>query len=517
MKIVVRVFLTVAALHRVPSAFAQGTELEPNHPCDLQQVLGMPPLPFTLAGALDALLDEGDVDFYRFQGTPGDGVQVDLEGFDAGAGTLRDPLLGVFDSECQFLRRGNRSDSASSRALSPVPADGVLVLAVSACCDFDFEGQVGVGGSYRLSIDSAAFLGAIRGRVVSADTGEPFGSDFPFPRADLYRCTATECDDWVDDRFPDADGVFVFDTDRSGDSLFAGRYQVRFTAVHHQDAETPPFDVAEDEDRDLGDIPLTGFPRIGAIVGRVVDVFSGVPLPGDDPPFARLDLKRCEGEDCVFEDGGSTDDEGRYSFGEDPFRLLAPGTYEIEAEADEYQRAQTARFIVSEGEHVVVDEIRLTPFPVGFSELRPCGSLPPEGGVCRYSLRVTNRLDEPVEGAAWSIVKSFSTGSLSDETEFQAGAPRRLRLPAAASRVVTFSFGIPETVRNGTFTCAEIYFGRARRQFFFDTVGHRELFCIEKGITGAIRILDEERSRELLRDRESYLRVPVGSSRPRRE
>jgi hypothetical protein len=514
MKSFLRALLTLAGLAWTSPAFAQGTEVETNHPCALAQDLGSPALPFTLSGALDALLLEGDVDFYRFQGTPGAGVEVDLDGRDAGGGTLRDPFLGLFDSTCQFVRRGSSDASGSSRLLTRVPSDGTLLLAVSGCCDFDFEGEVGVGGSYRLSIQPGAFLGAIRGRVVSGATGEPFDPGFPFPGVDLYRCAASQCDDWVGGEYPLIDGIFLFETDDWGDPLFAGRYQVRVAAQHHYDVESSPFDVGEAEDLDLGDFALIAIPRIGTVSGRVVDAVTGIPLDGTGPPYAYVYLNRCEGDDCSFEDSGSADDQGRFSFGEDPFRLLEPGTYRIEVHAEEYRVAETATFAVGEGEDVVVDDVLVTPFPVGFAEIRPCGDLPAEGGVCRYSVRLVNRLDERLDGTAWSIVESFSTGSLSDETEFQASARKSLRLARGASRVVPFSFQIPATARDGTFTCAKVYFGQGQSSFFFNTVGHRQLFCIQKGALG-LRVLDEKQSRALLRERDS--RKSGKTSRTRRE
>lgn len=72
-------------------------------------------MPFELRGALDALLEEGDIDFYRFRGAPNAGMQVDLKGLDSGAGTLRDPFLGLFDSNCNFLKRGDDRGSTDEQ------------------------------------------------------------------------------------------------------------------------------------------------------------------------------------------------------------------------------------------------------------------------------------------------------------------------------------------------------------------------------------------------------------------
>jgi hypothetical protein len=156
---------------------------------------------------------------------------------------------------------------------------------------------------------------------------------------------------------------------------------------------------------------------------------------------------------------------------------------------------------VQQGEDVEFPDLPLVPFPVGFTEIRPCGDLPRQGGVCKFSLRVVNRLKKRVEGGAWSLVESFSTGSLADRTRFQAGAAKIVIIPPLGSRVVPFSFRIPSQFQNGSSVCTEIYFGQTRTDFFFDTVARRDLFCIQKGTTGGLRVLDSKESRSLLRER----------------
>ncbi len=497
MKYLSRTLLVLSALLSSRAAFTQGTETEPNHPCLFAQDLGEIPLPHMVGGALDALLDEGDVDFYRFQVPSSTGVRVDMEGQDSEAGTLADPFLGLFDSSCRLLALNDNRDSRNSRVLALVPADGVLIVAASGCCDYEFQGEVGVGGSYRLVVRAASLVRGIRGRVVDKASGAPMdGSDFPFPRVELSRCVGTNCGERAAARSPGSDGVFLFDTDDYGEQLFAGAYSIHISAQHYEDAESLPFDVSEAEERDLGDLALSPLARIGTIRGRIVDSVSGLPLAGGDPPFTTVRLDRCSDDYCSFADYTRTDEQGRFLFGDDPFQLLEPGTYQIEAQAEEYRPKVSTSAFVGEGEDVLLEELALEPHPVGFAEIRPCGDLPPQGGVCRFSLRLVNRLDKPVEGRAWSLVQS-STGTLSGQTRFQAGIPKIAALEPLGTQVLRFAFRIPETLQNGSSVCAEAYFGQGRTEYFFDTVGRRDLFCVEKGVDGALRLLDEKESREL--------------------
>jgi Tol biopolymer transport system component len=137
-----------------PSALslANGPEIEPNDACVTPQDLGAVTLPFTLDASLDGSpLPTGDVDFFRFSGTPNTALRVDLEGQATGKGTLGDPFLGFFDSGCNLIAfDDDAGDGLNSRLAITIPGDGVLILAVTRCCDFGFD--QGGTGSYQLNI-----------------------------------------------------------------------------------------------------------------------------------------------------------------------------------------------------------------------------------------------------------------------------------------------------------------------------------------------------------------------------
>lgn len=480
------------------NSFGQASEVEINHPCVFAQNLGSLSLPHMITGTLDPLLPDGDVDFYEVDVTPNAGVEVELEGRDRGGGTLQDPFLGLFDSNCRLLRLNDDSGSSSSRMFTMAPADGVLILAASSCCDHEFRGEVGAGGTYRILIRPAELIRSIQGRATDAISGAPLsGSDFPYARAELHLCTGVDCDRYVRSDSLSSDGRYSFGLDSFDDALFAGRYQVRLSAYHYRDGESVPFDVAAGEERDLGDIALAPLARIGSISGRVIDAVTGSPLSGADPPYAHVTLERCEAGSCSFADSTSADDQGRFTFSSVSFRLLEPGDYKVEAEANEYRPGETPEIFVGEGEDGVLSDLALQPFPIGFSEIRPCGDLPRQGGVCNFSVRVVNRSTQRITGGAWSLVDSFSTGSLTGMTRFQAGTAKMIVVPSLGSRVVPFSFRVPASIENGGSVCAEVFFGQGRTDFLFETVGARELFCIQKGANGTLRILNDKESRAL--------------------
>ncbi len=133
-------------------ASVQGPDVEPNDACSTPQDFGAVALPFTLDGSLDGFpLPGGDVDFFRFSGTPNTSVRVDLEGQATGKGTLGDPFLGSFDSNCNLIALDDDGgDGLNSRLAITIPGDGVFILAVTRCCDGSFD--QGGSGSYQLNI-----------------------------------------------------------------------------------------------------------------------------------------------------------------------------------------------------------------------------------------------------------------------------------------------------------------------------------------------------------------------------
>jgi hypothetical protein len=365
-------------------AFAQGSDVEPNNTCLTAQNLGGVTLPFTVEGALETPPETPDVDFFRFTGTPGATVRVDLEGADTGKGTLPDPLLGLFDSNCNLLALDDDgSGTHNSRLQFSLPSDGVFILAATSFADFGFTGDGGSSGSYQLSITPVLFAESVSGRIVDAVSGTPLRGDvFPFALVELRRCQDSECFEVVNAQNTDREGRFRFSSDFNGFPLTVGRYQVVAFADQFEQGQTAPFDLVEGADREIGDLPLT-------------------------------------------------------------------------------------------------------PLPIQFFAVDPCGNIAPAGGTCAYSVRVRNSSPTAFEGAAWSIVSGFGIGSRANDTLFQTGMesgnpnPQAVVLEPAQSTFLRFQFAVPGTVGELATICAEAFVGQDPDPLF-TTVGRRFLFCISK-------------------------------------
>ncbi len=370
----------------VNSALGQTAEQEPNNSCLSAQTLGSPgALPASVSGSLDpesgVVPPPSDVDFFALNFAPGQRIRVDLLGAPSGAGDLPDPYLGFFDSSCTLVAAND--DSAlglESRLDIEAPADGVVILAATGCCDGEFSAGHGYAGTYVMAIqDPPASIGSISGRVVEAGSGRPLsGSEVPYPVVELTSCGQAGCSQIVANSVPDANGAFLFTTN-----------------------------------------------------------FEGLPL-----------------------------DVGEYSL----YVYVLDYTYDA---------TQAGPFLVSEGEDRDVGELFLEPPPFTFGPAAPCADLGAAGGVCRYSVEVTNRTGDAFPGIAWSIVQGYATGSPLGYSWFAARREQVLRIPAGGTRKLNFSFDVPAGVADGAYFCADVWLSD-RRHAFLGTMATQQLFCVSK-------------------------------------
>lgn len=296
------------------------------------------------------------------------------------------------------------------------------------------------------------------------------------------------------------DGTFSFSMDFYGQQLSKGIYMVVASAQGYSQKQVGPFEVGESENYDLGNIELVQNPSIGSISGRVVDASTGMGLSGQDYPYTYVVLSICDEYSCYSINDTIADGDGRFTFVSNYPGQLPPGNYEVRASAQEYQTGLKIVNDVQEDDERDIGDIALEPLPVKFSEVRPCGDLPKEGGTCKYSVRIRNRSGKQLQGAAWSIVYSWNTGSLKgNPIVFQTANPIKMTLRPGASRVVNFQFNVPSSVQDGAFICPDGWFGENINQPFFNALENSALFCIGKGVNG-LTLLPKKEAQKLFRD-----------------
>jgi Ca2+-binding RTX toxin-like protein len=127
----------------------EALEGEPNDTCFTAWDLGL-----TADVTIDGSIDNPDVDFFRFRSVPGSPVTVNLEGQSTGQGSLADPYLGVFNSNCvKFDEDDDSGAGLNARLVFTVPSSGSFILAATAYPDSDFIGDGFSSGTYKLIVD----------------------------------------------------------------------------------------------------------------------------------------------------------------------------------------------------------------------------------------------------------------------------------------------------------------------------------------------------------------------------
>lgn len=494
-------------------SLARAQETEPNNSCATASEVGAAALPMVIGGSLS--VPSADVDFFRLTLTPGTRVEVELIGdFGGSSSPLSDAFLGLFVSDangCQFqAANDDGAGFGGGRLRFNVPADGIVILAASGCCDGAFDGTHGAAGTYLLSVRE--FLeGAVTGRIVDERNGTPLSGEFPTDaRYELAECSSAEPDShcaafWFDVAGPD--GRFGYPTSGSGIALQVGRtYQLIARANLFEDLSTR-FTVTSTTPISLGDIALPAVKLIGGIRARLLEQVTRARIPGNRPPFGIIALLSCdaEGNNCFHVTDGTTDSAGTLRFsGITQFGApLRPGTYRIEGRSSEHTARQSGPFSVGEGEIVAVDVKLRSLFPVKISEVRPCGAPSTEGGPCTYSARVTNITRRPVEGTMWSLVEANNLGPANNHTQFQTAEPQRFKLAVGGSAVIEFQFDVPATLDDGVSLCADLFVSRGSgplSSLYFDVVREADLFCVRKGPTGEFLLATQAEAKAIRAD-----------------
>ena len=463
-----------------PAVSAQ--EVEPNSSCAAPQDLRGASLPATVEGSLDTPPSTPDVDFYRFAAEPYSLVVIDLDGAATGGGTLGDPYLGVFDESCNYIAYNDDYNSLSSHLEISMPASGEIVVGATSYGDWEFTGRGATSGSYRLTVKTQALARAIGGRVVDSATGAPLFNKY----VTLYLCNDGYCSSYAGSAMTDGQGAFRFEngTYSMARPLVPGDYSIALGGNGYESTTAGPFTLAEGQDLNVGDLGMQRTPAIGSIQGRLVDEITGTPLSGTAAPFGRVELRYCQPWGCYYTlEYLSVAANGTFRFeSSNDYLRLPPGTYQISASADQYQPTLSATFEVADGENVNIGDVKVKSLPVRINLASSCGSIPAEGGECRFSMRVTNGATTRLEGEAWAIVNGSWIGSVATHTSFEVGSPRSLSLAPGDSVTLPLSFTVPATINDGATVCVRGY--AAQRPHEFNTLGTHDLFCFSKGYGG---------------------------------
>jgi hypothetical protein len=166
----------VCALGRSAQAYANTYfEVEPNDTCASAQDLRSASSPLQVQGYKTQPFGNA-VDFFIFSGEAGTRAQVTLNGNFSSAQPLTAYGIGVFTSNCPASPMGSAFSISSEAALDfTIPADGIFVIAVTACCDLGFSGSGTIEGAYVLAVTGAIAAPVAPALISSTPAGRAYG------------------------------------------------------------------------------------------------------------------------------------------------------------------------------------------------------------------------------------------------------------------------------------------------------------------------------------------------------
>jgi hypothetical protein len=188
----------VCALGRSAQAYANTYfEVEPNDTCASAQDLRSASSPLQVQGYKTQPFGNA-VDFFIFSGEAGTRAQVTLNGNFSSAQPLTAYGIGVFTSNCPASPMGSAFSISSEAALDfTIPADGIFVIAVTACCDLGFSGSGTIEGAYVLTVTGTIAAPVAPALISSTPAGGGPTASGPlrFGNGCLgFRTTITGCD-----------------------------------------------------------------------------------------------------------------------------------------------------------------------------------------------------------------------------------------------------------------------------------------------------------------------------------
>ncbi len=497
----VGVCLLASILAGGPALYGQISDSEPNNTCQTAQNIGTPVLPLVFSGELLTPPDQPDVDFFQVSLPPGSFLRIELFGSAGGGGTLVDPYLGAFDSNCDLIQISDDYNGPDSRIETFIPPDGILILAVTACCDSSFE--AGGVGSYTLTVAEPVVAGPVTGRLVNARDGEPINGDNTYVSLELQRCSDPSSCFFQAYTTTDSGGRFQFSGNYYGGPLDIGDYQILAYAEGFSVKTVGPFSL-DSGGVDLGDLALEPYRLIHSVSLRLVDALDGRPLGPGLPSWPNVALNYCTDYYCSTVAFAVPDDMGRVHFEEGSFSngYLFEGNYTVAVYADQYEYTESPPFFVAEGEDFDFGEFRARPFPIQVLDTQPC-QVGRAGGSCNFRTTLRNGLGTKFTGEAWVLVGAYG-GTLSPYgTTFQVGKQgtvnpqaQKLNILKGGRATLDFKFDAYAQASEGTLFCASILVGRDPVPVL-NVVGSRFLLCLLKGSDG-YRVMPEKEGRKKL-------------------
>jgi hypothetical protein len=222
-----------------------------NQTCQTAQDLTAQAWPTSVSGQLDSTTTP-DIDFYKFKGTPGALVRINL---DAETNSTLDPRIEAFNSNCELI--GGNDDflypnTLNSEWLLQVPDDGIIVVAATFTTVLVSAGAN--SGGYKLTLTPTDKIGSVNAVVQDIISHQSLAGAF----ADLYYCNTIGCV-LSNTGITDNDGKISWTKSYFDIPLAVGSYKVVAGASQYELGESPVTQVGKNQDKTLN-VELKSYP-----------------------------------------------------------------------------------------------------------------------------------------------------------------------------------------------------------------------------------------------------------------
>jgi hypothetical protein len=218
---------------------------------------------------------------------------------------------------------------------------------------------------------------------------------------------------------------------------------------------------------------------IGSINGIIIDAVTQQPAP--NMPFQIL---KCTDSICSgTSDFGmfSTDENGSFSIADNWGRAFEKGYYivTLNGYSNQYSYVETKPFFVDDTQVVTLEDIVFTPNQARLS-FKPCDNIPSKGGLCKFSVTVTNTQTKALVGKLWNIVNYSNALNYEQSSSFQLLPTTIVNLiKLGDKKTYNFQLNIPANIPAGQLSIRTLVGSDE-----YNTKGHY-LFSLQKAVDNA--------------------------------
>lgn len=251
-------------------------------------------------------------------------------------------------------------------------------------------------------------------------------------------------------------------------------------------------------------LSITPESAIGSISGHFIDAVTQQPLTSVGIVSASLHpckLHTC-GDYVSFQ---SVNKQGAFKFSQaDDGTPLIKGDYKIVGYAEQYEALVTSEFFVDKAQHKQVN-LSMKSYPARV-DMHPCKDIPSKGGLCKFTVTVTNGQAKNLSAVLWNIVDGRNINVLGQGTQFPVLPFTFMNLAKGAKKTFNFAFNVPASVRNNASIDVAAFVGGTGNHMGFNMKGYSNFGMKKLANTTTLQLSPES---EMVKHRRQLSPVPL--------